>query len=79
MKKLILLGKPNCGGCDSTKNKFADENVQYTYIDGYANPDEAVKYGIMSFPVIVLEENEEEIARVYGFNPPELDKLIAQL
>ena len=56
------------------------KEVVYEEFDIMENTDLAVKYGIMSVPVVVLLDDEDkEISRSTGFNPPELESLISQL
>lgn len=56
------------------------KEVAYEEYDIMKNTDLAVKYGIMSVPVVILLDDEDkEIGRSNGFNPPELEQLIAQL
>lgn len=80
MTKLIKLYKDNCNPCTMVDGLLKDAGVEHESFNIMQNTDLAVKYGIMSVPVVVLlDDNGNEIARSTGFNPPELNKLIAQL
>ena len=53
--KLTVYSKPNCGGCDFTKNWLDENNVPYKAIDAYEDADvmaELQSHGFMSFPVV---------------------------
>jgi len=78
--KLLVLSKHNCSGCGFVKGLLDGQEIQYDSVNIQENVDVAIQYEIMSVPVtILLDENEKEVSRVAGFNPPELEKLIAQL
>lgn len=80
MDKLIVITKPDCAGCGSVKNFLNAKEIEFETIDGYENTDVLVKYGIMSFPVtILLDENGDEIERVIGFNSNALNVLTDDL
>ncbi|WP_341323486.1 glutaredoxin family protein [Solibacillus sp. FSL H8-0523] len=80
MDRLFVITKPNCGGCSLVKNYLDDKEIEYETIDGFENPEILVEFGIMSFPVAILvDENEHEIDRVNGFNPEALSLLVEDL
>lgn len=78
--KLIKLEQPNCTNCSFVENFLIDNHVEYTKIDVTKYPNEAVKYGVMSVPVVILlDENENEIKRSIGYKPSELESIIKDL
>lgn len=80
MTKLIKIYKQNCNPCTMVSGFLDSKEVVYEEFDIMENTNLAVKYGIMSVPVVVLLDDEDnEIARSTGFNPPELENLISQL
>lgn len=80
MTKLIKIYKQNCNPCTMVSGYLDSKEVAYEEYDIMKNTDLAVKYGIMSVPVVILLDDEDkEIGRSNGFNPPELEQLIAQL
>ena len=80
MTKLIKLYKQNCNPCTMVTGFLDNKEVQYESFDIMQNTDLAVKYGIMSVPVVLLTDDEgKEISRSTGFNPPELDTLVSML
>ena len=73
MSKILMYGTPTCGDCVLAKQVFAENNVDYDYID-ISNDEEAtlkainLNNGIRRIPVIVFEDqsilvepNREEI------------------
>ncbi len=78
--KLIKLEQPNCSNCSFVENFLIDNNVEYTKIDVTQQPDVALKYGVMSVPVtILLDDDENEVKRSIGFKPNELEDIINEL
>ena len=73
MSKILMYGTPTCGDCVLAKQVFAENNVDYDYID-ISNDEEATQKaiklnnGIRRIPVIgfedqsiLVEPNREEI------------------
>jgi thioredoxin 1 len=59
---------------------LANNSVDYEKINIEDRPEIAMQYGVMSVPVtILLDDDGQELNRVVGFNPDEIDKLIEQL
>ena len=78
MSKILMYGTPTCGDCILAKQVFAENNVDYDYID-ISNDEEATQKaiklnnGIRRIPVIVFEDqsilvepNREEILSKLG-------------
>ena len=61
MSKILMYGTPTCGDCVLAKQVFAENNVDYDYID-ISNDEEATQKaielnnGIRRIPVIVFED-----------------------
>jgi len=74
-KKVKLYGLPTCPICRRTKKYFADEGIDYEYLDVSANHDFAkemiIKSGQKSVPVI---EIGGEI--IIGFDKTKIEELL---
>lgn len=65
-----------CGPCkmqspiiDEIKSDFQDnEEVKIEKINIDENKEEAMKYGVMSIPTLILEKDGEEIKRIVGLS-----------
>lgn len=80
MTKIIKLYKNNCNPCTLVSNYLEYKGVKAEEYNIMENTDLAVKYGVMSVPVIILVDDEgNEIQRSTGFKPNEIDKLLDQL
>ena len=78
MSKILMYGTPTCGDCVLAKQVFAENDVDYDYID-ISDDEEATQKaielnnGIRRIPVIVFEDqsilvepNREEILSKLG-------------
>lgn len=81
MNKLLVFSKEDCTPCKMVKQLLKGEGVtEFTDIDVIKNEGKAREYGVMSVPVaILLDDNDNEIARSVGFNPEELNKIISKI
>lgn len=77
--ELIVISQHGCNPCRMVKNYLNSENVEYTEVNVTEDPSKIDEYNVMSTPVTILLENGEEVARVAGFKPDELETLITQL
>lgn len=78
--KLIKFQRKDCTPCLMVDMFFEDKEVKPEIIDVEEQPNRAAEYGIMSVPVCVLvDDDENEVARSAGFNPAQLESLIAKL
>jgi thioredoxin 1 len=78
--KLLKLEQPNCRNCGFVAAFLDDKGVKYTTVDVSKNTDVAVKYGIMTTPVtILLDENNNEVQRSLGYNRSELEEIVSKL
>lgn len=77
--EIKVISQNGCSPCQMVKAYLNNENVEYMDINISNDPKAVDKYGIMSTPVTILVDEDEEIARVNGFNTSELDALIEQL
>lgn len=80
MYRLLKLYQPSCCPCQMVSQFLESHNVEHEAINVLENPDVAVKYGIMSTPVtILLDDEENEVQRVIGYKPDELNEMISKL
>lgn len=80
MCRLLKLYQPSCRPCQMVSQFLESQNVEHEAINVLENPDVAVKYGIMSTPVaILLDDKGNEVQRSIGYNPSELEEMIAKL
>lgn len=79
-KKLIKLYKNNCRPCVEVTGYLEENAVPHESFNIMENIDLAMKYSVMTVPVtILLDENENEVGRVMGFDEDALEQLIEQL
>lgn len=80
MKKLIKFEKDNCKPCEMVSDYLSSKNVGFEAINAYDNPMKASKMKVRSVPTLMLLDNEgNEIKRIVGYNPQEIDQLIEEL
>jgi thioredoxin 1 len=82
--KLVKFEKENCGPCNMVSNWLEDQGVEYERVNPFKGEEAqklAVKYKIgMTVPVTVLVDDAgEKVELVRGFNPDELETLVAKL
>lgn len=77
--ELILFTQNGCKPCKAVENYLNDEDATFTLINVSDSPEVISEYSLMSTPTTVLIDGSEEVARVSGFNPPELDAMISKL
>lgn len=78
--KILKLYQPSCTPCQFVENFLQDHDVEYESVNVQENPEVAGQFGIMSTPVtILLDGNNNEIQRSTGFNPSELEEMINKL
>lgn len=80
MKKIIKFEKDNCKPCEMVSEYLYSKNVEFEAINAYDNPMKASKMKVRSVPTLMLLDNEgNEIRRIVGYNPQEIDQLIEEL
>lgn len=78
--ELLKLYKDGCKPCELVSMFLKSKYVQATEIDVYDRPDQAMKYGIMSVPVVILlDDDSNEVRRSTGFVQSELEEIINQI
>lgn len=75
--KIIFIGHPLCPHCPKAENVLQELKLEYKYVslDTKEGVEYAEKYGIMSIPAIVLE-NDVKTKIIQGYSPKLKDKLI---
>lgn len=80
MKKLIKFEKDNCKPCELVTQHLNSKGVEFEAINAYNEPMKASKMKVRSVPTLMLLDNEgNEIRRIVGYNPQEIDQLIEEL
>ncbi len=76
--KIIKFYKNGCAPCNSVATYLTSKGIEdVESVNIFDDPDKAFDYHIMSVPVtILMGPHHEEVSRVIGFNPEQLDKLI---
>ena len=78
--RLIKLEKYNCSSCQMVSNFLNNANVKYEAISVEDNPEVASEYGVMGVPgTILLDDKGNEVQRVIGYKPDELNEMISKL
>lgn len=77
--KIIKFEQENCNPCTMVSNFLDSADVEYETIDAKQQPKDSSKYGIMSVPVTILLDNDDnEVSRVIGYVPAKLQDIIDQ-
>ncbi len=76
MKKIVKFEKENCNPCKQVSEFLDKKFVEYEKVNPFNNPELAVKHKIRSVPTVILFEDDEELKRVIGFKPEELQNLV---
>lgn len=78
--KIIKFEQPNCVPCTMVENYLNEKGVTFTKYNVLEDFVETEKFFIMSTPVtILLDDNGEEVDRVVGYNPGQLDELLSKI
>lgn len=78
MNKIIKFGKQGCAPCQMVDMFLNDKGVEYTSVDVFKEPEQAVEFDIGSVPTIVLvDEKGKEIQRSIGFKDTELEDMVS--
>lgn len=77
--KLVVFTQNGCRPCAMVKNFLQGNDVEFETVNVSENPEAIEEHGIMSTPVTILFDEDEEIGRVVGFNPEDLEVLAEQL
>jgi len=76
---LVLLTQNGCNPCTMVKNYLNSEKASFEVVNISVESEAVEQYNIMSTPVLILLDGDEEIARVAGFKPSDIDVLIEQM
>jgi len=77
--KLTVISQNGCNPCTMVKNHLDSLDANYDVINVSEDKDAIEKFNIMSTPVTLVLDGDEEIARVSGFKPDDLEVLVDQL
>lgn len=80
MSKLLKMYSPSCTPCKILTNFLNDKGVAFEDVDITENQEAVDTYGLSSVPVLILlDDNDQEVDRVVGFNPPLVEELLAKM
>jgi thioredoxin 1 len=80
LSKIIKFEQPSCVPCKMVSNFLHDKGVEYTTYNVLEDFEETERFFIMSTPVtILLDDDGNEVERVVGYNPGQLEELVEQL
>lgn len=77
--KLTVISQNGCNPCTMVKNHLDSLDANYDVINVSEDKDAIEKFNIMSTPVTLVLDEGEEVARVSGFKPDDLEVLVDQL
>ena len=85
--ELLVVSQKGCAPCKLVKNHLNVNGVEYKEFNITTQDSIEIEsqtftvddLGVMSTPVTILFDGDEEIARVAGFNTDELNVLASQL
>ena len=78
--RILKLEQPGCTPCTFVSNFLNEKGVEFEVVDVTEQPEVASEYGVMGVPVtILLDEEGKEVQRSVGFNPEQLENIVAKL
>ena len=77
MKRFIKFEKKDCAPCTQVSEYLDRKGVDYEKINAFDQPELAARFRVRSLPTLIVLDQEEEIGRVIGFKPEELNKCVA--
>lgn len=77
--KLTVVSQNVCSGCRQLESYLGSEypDLEYNHVNIDNEPVYIEKYGIMSTPTTIVEDGDEEVVRMTGFNTSVVDSLEA--
>ncbi|MED3562417.1 thioredoxin family protein [Bacillus xiapuensis] len=78
-KSILKFSRVGCNPCKVMSNFLQDKGVDYKELDVEEDAQLAVQYGIGGVPTLLLvDENNDVLDRVVGFNPSDIEELISK-
>lgn len=77
--EIKLISQNGCVPCSHVKNLLDSKDVFYDYLNISTDESLIEKYNVMSTPLILVFDGGNEIKRINGFKPNEIQELIAEL
>lgn len=78
MKRFIKFEKQDCAPCNMVSDYLDRKGIDYEKINAFDQPEVAARFRVRSLPTVIVLDQEEEVGRVIGFKPDELNKWIAE-
>lgn len=80
MSRLVKISKNGCVPCQVLSNYLNDKGVSFEELNVSTSPELIETYDITGVPVLILlDDNDQEVDRVVGFNPDATDDLLSKL
>ena len=79
MKKIIKFEKDDCNPCVMVSNFFNEKSVYFEAINPFDHPEIAMQYKVRSVPTTILLNDDDELMRIIGYQPNELNQMIESL
>ena len=76
---LLFFTMDDCVNCANQEVFMKNEGIEYDTVDLSETPEKAIEYGIMSTPVTILLDGEEEVDRAYGFDRDKVEEFANKL
>ena len=73
--KIIKFEKEDCNPCLSVSKKMESLGLEYEAIKPFDHPEMATKFKLRTVPTVILLEDGQEIKRIIGYKPEELEQL----
>jgi len=78
--KLLKLEKHMCGACNRLSAYLEENGLPHEAVNIEDNPEVGAKYQAMAAPILIaLDDNDNEIARVEGFFPDQIQDMLEKL
>lgn len=80
MNKILKFSRVGCNPCVRMSNHLHDTDVEFVELDVEEDAQMAAKFGVGSVPTLLLiDEDDNILERVVGFNDVEVDELVSKL
>lgn len=76
-KRIIKFEKDDCSPCNMVSAYLDKKGVVYETVNPFNQPELAMQFRVKSVPTVILLDQEQELSRVIGFKPEELNILVA--
>lgn len=75
MIRVIKFEKNDCAPCNMVSEFLDNKGVDYEKINPFENPEAAMQFRVRSVPTVIVTKGNEEVRRIIGFKPEELQAI----